>query len=383
MNDFSTDRWERLTELWRNKDTDSDKDAHPLNTEDKRQFELLFKIRQAMQGVQCRQYDIERGWRKVKPRGVFRRIESIKRFVAVIVIGVGVAAGVWMWQERALDKKDLVLTSFVPGVAHAELILANGERLQVNAREEVYASKTEGVVITNDTAKTRVRYQVTERAVVKRPGMNTFVVPKGGEYTLELSDGTLVWMNAESSLRFPEEFTRDKREVYLDGEAYFQVAKDSLKPFLVHVDKYCIRVLGTSFNVSAYSGDKTWYTTLVEGAIAVGGIGNEIRMSPCEQLCIDTDSGQCELREVNPELYTSWVGGKFYFKAYTFEELVRRLQRWYDFDVLYRDEGIRQRRFSGVINKYRPLGEMLEFLEMTSDVCFELNGKTIIVSKKK
>lgn len=187
----------------------------------------------------------------------------------------------------------------------------------------------------------------------------------------------------ESSLRFPEEFTRDKREVYLDGEAYFQVAKDSLKPFLVHVDKYCIRVLGTSFNVSAYSGDKTWYTTLVEGAIAVGGIGNEIRMSPCEQLCIDTDSGQCELREVNPELYTSWVGGKFYFKAYTFEELVRRLQRWYDFDVLYRDEGIRQRRFSGVINKYRPLGEMLEFLEMTSDVCFELNGKTIIVSKKK
>ena len=89
------------------------------------------------------------------------------------------------------------------------------------------------------------------------------------------------------------------------------------------------------------------------------------------------------MREVNPELYTSWVGGKFYFKAYTFEELVRRLQRWYDFDVLYRDEGIRQRRFSGVINKYRPLGEMLEFLEMTSDVCFELNGKTIIVSKKK
>ena len=125
-----------MTELWRNKDTDSDKDAHPLNTEDKRQFELLFKIRQAMQGVQCRQYDIERGWRKVKPRGVFRRIESIKRFVAVIVIGVGVAAGVWMWQERALDKKDLVLTSFAPGVAHAELILANGERLQVNAREE-------------------------------------------------------------------------------------------------------------------------------------------------------------------------------------------------------------------------------------------------------
>ena len=213
--------------------------------------------------------------------------------------------------------------------------------------------------------------------------LQTVTVPAGQRAQITLADGTKVWLNSQSTLTYASNFGRQERNVSLDGEAYFQVAKDSLKPFLVHVDKYCIRVLGTSFNVSAYSGDKTWYTTLVEGAIAVGGIGNEIRMSPCEQLCIDTDSGQCELREVNPELYTSWVGGKFYFKAYTFEELVRRLQRWYDFDVLYRDEGIRQRRFSGVINKYRPLGEMLEFLEMTSDVCFELNGKTIIVSKKK
>ncbi len=142
MNDFSTDRWERLTELWRNKDTDSDKDAHPLNTEDKRQFELLFKNSTSDAGVQCRQYDIERGWRKVKPRGYFEELNLSRGLLRLSRDqGWSCCWGCGCGRERALDKKDLVLTSFVPGVAHAELILANGERLQVNAREEVYASR--------------------------------------------------------------------------------------------------------------------------------------------------------------------------------------------------------------------------------------------------
>ena len=234
----------------------------------------------------------------------------------------------------------------------------------------------------NDTVTGKVSYHVNKTGMEDSLVFNTLIVPKGGEYSLELPDGTVVWVNSESSLRFPEKFTSNRREVFLEGEAYFEVKKDANRPFYVHTEVGKVRVLGTAFNVCAYSNDRFWQTTLVEGSVMINQEEKEVLLKPNEQYQIDVRTGKAGLREVLPELYTSWRDGKFYFKAYTFEELVEKLERWYDFKMFYMNEEIKTRRFSGVVNKYQPLEEMFKFLQMTSDVQFNVKGNVVTASLK-
>ena len=166
------------------------------------------------------------------------------------------------------------------------------------------------------------------------------------------------------------------------GEAYFEVKKDANRPFRVHTETGNVQVLGTSFNVCAYPKDRFWQTTLVEGSVMIYREGKEVMMKPNEQYQIDMKTGKGELKEILPELYTSWRDGKFYFKAYTFGELVEKLERWYDFTMFYTSESIKTRRFSGVVNKHEPFQNMLKFLEMTSDVQFNIKGNVVTASLK-
>ena len=165
-------------------------------------------------------------------------------------------------------------------------------------------------------------------------------------------------------------------------EAYFEVKKDANRPFYVHTEAGKVRVLGTAFNVCAYSNDRFWQTTLFEGSVMINQEEKEVLLKPNEQYQIDVRTGKAGLREVLPELYTSWRDGKFYFKAYTFEELVEKLERWYDFKMFYMNEEIKTRRFSGVVNKYQPLEEKFKFLQMTSDVQFNVKGNVVTASLK-
>ena len=210
---------------------------------------------------------------------------------------------------------------------------------------------------------------------------NTLNVPKGGEYSLILPDGSRVWLNSETTLRFPVQFAGGKRVVYLSGEAYFQVKKDTSAAFHVCTKQQKITVLGTTFNVSAYENDRFTETTLIEGKVAVEGGAERVVMKPSEQYILDKRSGVGELKEVETEFYTSWIDGKFYFTSFTFEEIVKKLERWYDFTMIYEEDDIRQMRFSGVINKHRPIEEMLRFLEKTTDIHFKISGKNIVAGK--
>ena len=166
--------------------------------------------------------------------------------------------------------------------------------------------------IVNDTVTGKVSYHVNETGMEDSLVFNTLIVPKGGEYSLELPDGTVVWVNSESALRFPEKFTSNRREVFLEGEAYFEVKKDANRPFYVHTEAGKVRVLGTAFNVCAYSNDRFWQTTLVEGSVMINQEEKEVLLKPNEQYQIDVRTGKAGLREVLPELYTSWRDGKFY-----------------------------------------------------------------------
>ena len=373
MNDFLENNWERLTSLWRRPEEGE------LSQEEKKILQQQFEIRQAMHGLESHRYDVDNAWRKIQPKRGRKWMLSVCKYAAMFVLGVSLVYVV----TRPEPKEKIVRAEVIkPGRLQAELRLGTGVRLALNEHQGVYSSENAGVEIVNDTVTGKVSYHVNETGMEDSLVFNTLIVPKGGEYSLELPDGTVVWVNSESALRFPEKFTSNRREVFLEGEAYFEVKKDANRPFYVHTEAGKVRVLGTAFNVCAYSNDRFWQTTLVEGSVMINQEEKEVLLKPNEQYQIDVRTGKAGLREVLPELYTSWRDGKFYFKAYTFEELVEKLERWYDFKMFYMNEEIKTRRFSGVVNKYQPLEEMFKFLQMTSDVQFNVKGNVVTASLK-
>ena len=373
MNDFLENNWERLTSLWRRPEEGE------LSQEEKKILQQQFEIRQAMHGLDPHRYDVDNAWRKIQPKRGRKWMLSVCKYVAMVVLGVSL---VYVVTRPEPEEKIVRAEVIKPGRLQAELRLGTGVRLALNEHQGVYSSGNAGVEIVNDTVTGKVSYHVNETGMEDSLVFNTLIVPKGGEYSLELPDGTVVWVNSESSLRFPEKFTSNRREVFLEGEAYFEVKKDANRPFYVHTEVGKVRVLGTAFNVCAYSNDRFWQTTLVEGSVMINQEEKEVLLKPNEQYQIDVRTGKAGLREVLPELYTSWRDGKFYFKAYTFEELVEKLERWYDFKMFYMNEEIKTRRFSGVVNKYQPLEEMFKFLQMTSDVQFNVKGNVVTASLK-
>ena len=373
MNDFLENNWERLTSLWRRPEEGE------LSQEEKKILQQQFEIRQAMHGLDPHRYDVDNAWRKIQPKRGRKWMLSVCKYAAIFVLGVSL---VYVVTRPEPEEKIVRAEVIKPGRLQAELRLGTGVRLALNEHQGVYSSGNAGVEIVNDTVTGKVSYHVNKTGMEDSLVFNTLIVPKGGEYSLELPDGTVVWVNSESSLRFPEKFTSNRREVFLEGEAYFEVKKDANRPFYVHTEAGKVRVLGTAFNVCAYSNDRFWQTTLVEGSVMINQEEKEVLLKPNEQYQIDVRTGKAGLREVLPELYTSWRDGKFYFKAYTFEELVEKLERWYDFKMFYMNEEIKTRRFSGVVNKYQPLEEMFKFLQMTSDVQFNVKGNVVTASLK-
>ena len=373
MNDFLENNWERLTSLWRRPEEGE------LSQEEKKILQQQFEIRQAMHGLGSHRYDVDNAWRKIQPKRGRKWVLSVCKYAAMFLLGVSL---VYVATRPEPEEKIVRAEVIKPGRLQAELRLGTGVRLALNEHQGVYSSENAGVEIVNDTVTGKVSYHVNETGMEDSLVFNTLIVPKGGEYSLELPDGTVVWVNSESALRFPEKFTSNRREVFLEGEAYFEVKKDANRPFYVHTEAGKVRVLGTAFNVCAYSNDRFWQTTLVEGSVMINQEEKEVLLKPNEQYQIDVRTGKAGLREVLPELYTSWRDGKFYFKAYTFEELVEKLERWYDFKMFYMNEEIKTRRFSGVVNKYQPLEEMFKFLQMTSDVQFNVKGNVVTASLK-
>lgn len=373
MNDFLENNWERLTSLWRRPEEGE------LSQEEKKILQQQFEIRQAMHGLESHRYDVDNAWRKIQPKRGRKWMLSVCKYAAMFVLGVSL---VYVVARPEPEEKIVRAEVIKPGRLQAELRLGTGVRLALNEHQGVYSLGNAGVEIVNDTVTGKVSYHVNKTGMEDSLVFNTLIVPKGGEYSLELPDGTVVWVNSESALRFPEKFTSNRREVFLEGEAYFEVKKDENRPFYVHTEAGKVRVLGTAFNVCAYSNDRFWQTTLVEGSVMINQEEKEVLLKPNEQYQIDVRTGKAGLREVLPELYTSWRDGKFYFKAYTFEELVEKLERWYDFKMFYMNEEIKTRRFSGVVNKYQPLEEMFKFLQMTSDVQFNVKGNVVTASLK-
>ncbi len=206
------------------------------------------------------------------------------------------------------------------------------------------------------------------------PSINTLTTPRGGQYQIVLADGTKVFLNAESYIKYSTTFTGKKREVELIGEAYFEVAKNPSMPFIVHTSKGSIEVLGTHFNVNAYPKEAEMKATLLEGSVKVSHAGKGILIIPGQQAKVDQDIKICEV-DVNE--IVAWKNDEFYFNNTAFSEVLRQLERWYDIDIDF--SSLPVKHFNGSISRKSNLSQVLKMLEITSNVRFEINGKAVKV----
>lgn len=208
---------------------------------------------------------------------------------------------------------------------------------------------------------------------------HTLRVPRGGEYTLVLADGTTVYLNAESELRFPKQFKGKSRKVYLEGEGYFDVQRDEKQPFVVEVKQVEVRVLGTSFGIRAYTGEVNVLTTLVRGRVNVEAGGKQVELSPGQQADFNRGNDRLTVTEVDVEQYVSWKDGRLVFDNKPLEFILEELGRWYSFDVFYTNKELKGIPYSLNIKKHEDIAHVLKFIERTGKVKFEINKNTIIV----
>ncbi len=222
----------------------------------------------------------------------------------------------------------------------------------------------------------------------KTKQMNTVTCPAGQISELVLSDGTKIWLNSESRISYPSNFSGKKRSVRLDGEAYFEVTKDKKSPFIVKTKTMDIKVLGTCFNVYAFEENQFIETTLIEGKVELQNkSGNTItRLTPGELAKYDTNTQKIYLKKVNTQFYSSWREGKITFFNEPLESIVQKLERWYNVKFIFKNEEIKSYRFSGAILKYKPLDQVMQIIRLSSPINYQvvINSETkneIILSK--
>jgi ferric-dicitrate binding protein FerR (iron transport regulator) len=306
------------------------------------------------------------------------------RGVAAAVV-VGIAAFLlYTGRDREASPGATPGETIRPGTVKARLLLPGDEEVELDATTRTIASaRVEG--IENDSSR---GLDYTRAVTLESPegegSFNTLKIPTGGFYRLTLSDGTRVWLNSESELHFPVCFATGERVVSLRGEGYFDVARDERRAFRVQVGEMTVTVLGTSININAYRDDGHVYTTLLEGALSVRSTrrGEETLLRPGTQCVFNAADGTVALREVEAGRYRSWIEGRFVFDSMNLQQIMRQLQRWYDFSFYFRDQQVREYAFRGVIPRDMPFDTVLAMIAKTTNVKFEINGKQVTISRR-
>lgn len=311
-----------------------------------------------------------------------RRMTLRWSIAASIILLVGLFVGRTINEVRDMHEEQVLVKNVMqPGTSKAILMMADGKEVVLEQGQNLNILLNERVLVATNSRG--IVYEEHGKGVVTEE-YNKLTTPIGGEYSLVLSDGTKVFLNADSELKYPVEFSDGKRIVDLKGEAYFEVHKDSLRPFVVRMNGSEVTVLGTSFNVNTYGDDGQIYTTLVNGSVRVSSVKNgqaEV-LKPGMQSVMDVQSGQLTVREVDVEPYVAWREGRFVFRAMTLDLIMRQLQRWYDFEVFYQNPELKDYEFRGVIKRDMDLDKVLSVIKVTTNVDFEVKGKVITIIKR-
>ncbi|MDD2420159.1 MAG: DUF4974 domain-containing protein [Bacteroidales bacterium] len=305
-----------------------------------------------------------------------RKISAVAAILITLVSGLVMLDGTiynFFGSGRKLTEQQIK-----HGQVKALLTLGNGKSIQLDdaeatiKEEELLISKAENGSLSYEGVKP------TEQGKIK---FNDLVIPRGGEFSLILEDGTKVWLNADSKLRYPIAFTGEERKVFLEGEAYFKVSKGS-KPFVVDVQGQLVQVYGTEFNISGYPSDPKVYTTLVEGKVSVKAIydNNVVELEPGFQSIFNKNNLEIELREVNTDEVASWKTGMIVFENQSLEQIMQNLARWYNFDYKYTGNDISHLQYRGKVPRYGDFKEVLKVLEECGGIKLSVKGKMVTIT---
>ena len=357
-------------------------------------------------------------WRSVSPRHeeLFQRMlssehveKSISRFVKT---EEEEERGWWQLQQKARSGRSVRKIKWFPYAAAIVLILSvggvfyfSGDKEQTEilpiAKNEVQVPGSRAVLILPDGRKVDLENEVLRSDLAQSDSLllvsarslkyrdidspdtteifHTLEIPRGGEYLLTLSDGTMIYLNSESTLSFPVKFQGKERKVYLTGEAYFKVAKNTEHPFVVTAGELEVLVTGTTFGVRAYKDEKDIQTTLESGQVTVRVEGKRVKLVPNKQVLFNKSTMGLEVRDVDVDLYLAWADGRLVYDNCPLEKILTDLGRWYNIDVFYSRDELRSYQFSLNMKKHEEFTQVLELIGKTGEVQFEIKDNTVIV----
>lgn len=304
-----------------------------------------------------------------------------KRFIqrvavaASIVLVIGIS-GLMMMKERSEVVKPLAVATISAGTQKASLVLGSGEVIQIS--DTTGQVVVEGVALLSNGGGELV-YHSTGESEWKEGEYNQLIVPRGGEYSIVLGDGTKVKMNAGTRLRYPVHFSPEVRKVEVWGEAFFEVAKNEKVPFVVTCGGVDMKVLGTSFNVNYYQEELFVTTTLVTGKLEVSTVDHKVVLLPGIQSRVDVKTLKIDTLEVDTDTYTAWVNNKFSFNDESLDLILASLSRWYDVEFVCENIVAKEYRLTGKIPRHSTLQEVVVLLEKISNLKFEIKDRKVIV----
>ena len=294
------------------------------------------------------------------------------QYVAGVVMLLGVGVALLLLVGKSEKPSTVVQNQMItPGTVKALLIFHSGSQVSLTD-STVFEKVVEEYSNAEDAdEETEMKY-------------NTVIVPRGGEYSLALSDGTRIKMNSDSKLIFPNKFTGKERRVHLEGEALFDVTKDKKHPFVVETAKGNVQVLGTLFNVNVYPDEDVMQATLVEGQIAFKGnaMSRSVELDPGEQVVYNIKNGESHVAKVNTKVYVGWAEGKWFIEGERLEDIMKQLSRWYDVEVFYKNPEAKELVFTGDLEKYNDCEVVLNIISMTTNVMFTVKDRVITVQMR-
>ena len=312
--------------------------------------------------------------------------KSSKRYwIAAAAVLIFALSLIWVTSHNAHNASTEIVKNsslgikgpVIPGNNKATLTLSDGSSIDLTDSKKGLLSK-QGSVAVGKSGEGEIVYDA-QQGEAKSPVTlyNMISTPRGGQYQVVLSDGTKVWLNAASSIKFPTVFTGHERKVELTGEAYFEVAKNKDMPFKVAVDHMSVEVLGTHFNVDAYKDEEVIKTTLLEGAVKLVTGDRQAFLKPGQQGVLNQQQS-FNIRSVNTEEAVAWKNGYFIFNNENIQGIMRKISRWYDVEVVYKGK-VDEQDFGGTVSRFDSVTDVLKSLELTGTVHFKMEGRRIIV----